>query len=99
MSDRILVVEDEPKIANLLRRGLLYEGYTVDVAVDGENGLQMARDTPPDLVILDIMLPGIDGLEVCRELRARGHEVPIVLVTGWRCAGCCARPAMSPSSC
>ena len=67
MSDRILVVEDEPKIANLLRRGLLYEGYTVDVAVDGENGLQMARDTPPDLVILDIMLPGdVDGIEICR---------------------------------
>lgn len=80
MSDRILVVEDEPKIANLLRRGLLYEGYAVDVAADGESGLQMARDNPPDLVILDVMLPGIDGLEVCRRLRA-ASDVPIVMLT------------------
>ncbi len=80
MPERILVVEDEHKIANLLRRGLLYEGYTVDLAANGETGLQMARDNPPDLVILDIMLPGIDGLEVCRRLRA-ASDVPILMLT------------------
>ncbi len=80
MAERILVVEDEQKIASLLRRGLLYEGYTVDVAPNGESGLQMARDNPPDLVLLDIMLPGIDGLEVCRRLRA-ASDVPILMLT------------------
>ncbi len=80
MPERILVVEDEQKIASLLRRGLLYEGYTVDVAPNGEIGLQMARDNPPDLVVLDIMLPGIDGLEVCRRLRA-ASDVPILMLT------------------
>lgn len=80
MPERILVVEDEHKIANLLRRGLLYEGYTVDLAANGETGLQMARDNPPDLVILDVMLPGIDGLEVCRRLRA-ASDVPILMLT------------------
>lgn len=80
MAERILVVEDEQKIASLLRRGLLYEGYTVDVAPNGETGLQMARDNPPDLVLLDIMLPGIDGLEVCRRLRA-ASDVPILMLT------------------
>lgn len=80
MPERILVVEDEQKIASLLRRGLLYEGYTVDLAPNGEAGLQMARDNPPDLVVLDIMLPGIDGLEVCRRLRA-ASDVPILMLT------------------
>lgn len=80
MPERILVVEDEPKIANLLRRGLLYEGYTVDVAPNGEVGLQLARDNPPDMVVLDVMLPGIDGLEVCRRLRA-ASDVPILMLT------------------
>lgn len=80
MPERVLVVEDEQKIANLLRRGLLYEGYTVDLAPNGEVGLQIARDNPPDLVVLDIMLPGIDGLEVCRRLRA-ASDVPILMLT------------------
>ena len=72
MNPRILVVEDEDKISDLLRRGLSYEGYRVDVARDGQTGLNLARDNPPDLVILDWMLPGMDGLEVCRRLRSGG---------------------------
>ena len=80
MSARILVVEDEERIASLLQRGLIYEGYRVDVAADGAVGLTLARDNPPDLVILDWMLPGMDGLEVCRRLRAAG-PVPIIMLT------------------
>jgi two-component system response regulator MprA len=80
MSARILVIEDDEGITRFLRRGLAYDGYTVDVAPDGQSGLLMARDNPPDLVILDLMLPGIDGLEVCRRLRA-GGEVPILILT------------------
>ncbi len=80
MSTRILIIEDDEGILRLLRRGLAYEGYQVDVATDGQTGLIIARDTPPDLVILDLMLPGIDGLEVCRRLRA-GGDVPILMLT------------------
>jgi two-component system response regulator MprA len=80
MSARILVIEDDEGITRFLRRGLAYEGYTVDVAADGQLGLIAARDNPPDLVVLDLMLPGLDGLEVCRRLRA-GGEVPILILT------------------
>lgn len=80
MSERILVIEDETKIADFLRRGLTYEGFHADIAADGESGLKAARDNPPDLVILDWMLPGLDGLEVCRRLRA-GGPVPILMLT------------------
>jgi len=80
MSARILVIEDDEAILKVLRRGLAYEGYTVDTAADGQSGLMAARDNPPDLVILDLMLPGIDGLEVCRRLRA-GGSVPILILT------------------
>ena len=80
MAERILVIEDEPQIADLLRRGLIYEGYTVEVSPDGETGLAAARDRPPDLVLLDLMLPGIDGLSVCRRLRAAGNT-PILILT------------------
>ena len=62
MSARILVIEDDEGITRFLRRGLAYEGYAVDVATNGQAGLMLARDTPPDLVVLDLMLPGIDGL-------------------------------------
>jgi DNA-binding response OmpR family regulator len=78
--EHILVIEDDRQIADLLRRGLLYEGYSVQVAADGEAGLAAARDHPPDLVLLDLMLPGIDGLTVCRRLRAAG-DVPILILT------------------
>jgi two-component system response regulator MprA len=80
MAERILVIEDEVKITDFLRRGLSYEGYKVDIVHDGEAGLAKARDDPPDLVVLDIMLPGLDGLEVCRRLRA-GSDVPILMLT------------------
>lgn len=80
MAERILVVEDDAKIADLLRRGLIFEGYAVDVAPDGETALALARDREPDIVILDLMLPGISGLEVCRRLRAAG-DVPILILT------------------
>jgi len=80
MSERILIIEDDPAIMKLLQRGLAYEGYVVDTAVDGRSGLLMARDNQPDLVVLDWMLPGMDGLEVCHRLRT-GGEVPIVMLT------------------
>jgi two-component system response regulator MprA len=76
----VLVIEDDDAISDLLRRGLTYEGYKVSVAPDGMTGLRMARDTPPDLVVLDLMLPGLDGLEVCRRLRA-ADDVPILVLT------------------
>ncbi len=80
MAEHILIIEDEQRIADFLRRGLTYEGFQVDVRTDGESGLKAARDNPPDLVILDIMLPGLDGFEVCRRLRA-GGPVPILMLT------------------
>ena len=80
MAEHILVIEDEARIADLLRRGLTYEGHRVSVASDGPAGLAMARDDPPDLVILDWMLPGLDGLEVCKRLRAAG-SMPIIMLT------------------
>ncbi|MBN1287492.1 MAG: response regulator transcription factor [Anaerolineae bacterium] len=80
MAERILIIEDEDSIVQFLERGLIYEGYRVNVAKDGETGLAVARDNPPDLVILDWMLPGLDGLEVCQRLRAAG-DVPILMLT------------------
>lgn len=80
MPEHILVIEDEQKIADFLRRGLTYEGFRVEVANDGESGLKAARDNPPNLVILDVMLPGLDGIEVCRRLRA-GGSMPILMLT------------------
>ncbi len=80
MPERVLVIEDEPQIADLLRRGLIYEGYGVEVAPDGETGLVAARDRPPDVVLLDLMLPGIDGLTVCKRIRSAGN-VPILILT------------------
>jgi len=78
---RVLIVEDEPKLAALLRRGLAEEGYAADVAVTGEDALWMADSTPFDAVVLDVVLPGIDGFEVCRTLRQQGVWAPIVMLT------------------
>ena len=80
MKERILIIEDDEGIVRVLRRALSYEGYTVDTALDGENGLYIARDHHPDLVILDLMLPGMDGIEVCQRLRS-GGSVPILMLT------------------
>ena len=81
MSARILVVEDEAKLAQFIELELKYEGYEVQVARDGLTGLTTARENNFDLVILDWMLPGISGLEICRRLRLTGNKVPIILVT------------------
>src|SRR3990172_4763688 len=80
MRERILIIEDEDKILQFLQRGLTYEGYRVEMAADGAAGLALARAEAPDLVILDWMLPGMDGLEVCRRLRA-GGPTPILMLT------------------
>ncbi len=78
---RILIIEDEERIARDIERGLIYEGFRVSIAADGRAGLAAARDNPPDLVILDWMLPGgLDGLEVCRRLREAG-DVAILMLT------------------
>jgi len=77
---RILVVDDDARLAASLRRALAYEGHAVEVAPDGPAALVAARDRPPDLVVLDGMLPGLDGVEVCRRLR-EGSDVPILMLT------------------
>ena len=76
----ILVVDDDPEIVNLLKRGLIFEGYKVDVAYDGNEALKKIRDTEPDMVILDVLMPGIDGIEVSKRVREAG-DVPILMVT------------------
>jgi two-component system response regulator MprA len=81
MSPKILIVEDEEQIASFLRRGLSYEGYEVETAADGTSALAKARDARPDLVVLDLMLPGMDGLEVCRRLRTAHSSLPILILT------------------
>jgi len=78
---RILVVEDEPGIALGLEDDLKMEGYDVEVASDGITAARRARETPFDLILLDLMLPGKDGLEVCRELRRAGLRTPILMLT------------------
>jgi len=77
---RVLVVEDEPNIADFIRRGLIYKGYEVEVAHSGEEALAKAQSRLPDLVILDLMLPDIDGVDVCRRLRA-ADDLPIIMLT------------------
>ena len=86
LTGRVLVVEDEPGIAGFVRRGLLFEGFTVEVATDGRAGLAAIRDNPPDIVVLDLMLPGIDGIELTRRVRAAEQAegraaLPILMLT------------------
>jgi len=78
---RVLVVEDSRRLAGIVKRGLLEEGYAVDNAYDGEEAEYMAESTPFDVVILDIMLPKKDGLAVCRDLRAKAVNTPILMLT------------------
>jgi DNA-binding response OmpR family regulator len=78
---RILVIEDDELTARALHRGLAAEGYAVEVAEDGVDGLHRAREFEYDAMILDIMLPGISGLGVCSELRAAGHNLPVLMLT------------------
>lgn len=81
MSEHILIIEDDTSIANMLRRGLIFEGFDAVTAASGPEGLDLARERMPDLVVLDWMLPGLDGLEVCRRLRAASKDVPILMLT------------------
>ena len=81
MSRRILVIEDNPDLAFGLRNNLEIEGYAVDVAEEGTSGLEMALGSPPDLVVLDLMLPGIDGFRVLQGLRQGGSRIPVLILT------------------
>lgn len=78
---RLLIVEDEKRLAISLARGLTAEGFAVDVVHDGTEGLHRASEGVYDLVVLDIMLPGLNGYRICAALRAAGHEVPILMLT------------------
>jgi|SRR5579859_7426947 len=78
---RILVVEDDPRLGSSLKRGLEGSHYAVDLVVDGEDAVLMASTTPYDLIVLDVLLPGLNGFDVCKQLRERGHAVPILLLT------------------
>jgi len=80
-SPKILIVEDEPKMVIGLRDNFQFEGYHVLVASDGESGIESARENKPDLVILDVMLPKLSGLDVCRRLRGEGFSQPILMLT------------------
>lgn len=81
MALRILIVEDEPELANLLARGLRGEGYAVDVADNGIDGITLATEEPYDIAVLDVMLPGMSGFELCRRLRERTNGMAILLLT------------------
>lgn len=81
MSTHILIVDDDTRLTSALRRTLAYEGYSVSIAANGEAALATARAKSPDLVILDLMLPGIDGLEVCRRLRNAGDSIAVLMLT------------------
>src|SRR5690349_22991709 len=78
---RILLVEDERKVASFIARALRENTYAVDVAESGEKALELGMDVPYDAILLDVRLPGMSGIEVCRELRQRGIEAPVLMLT------------------
>ncbi len=78
---KVLIVEDDDSMIAALRDGFEYEGYTVSLARDGAAGLRQASETAPDLIILDVMMPKMSGLDVCREIRKGGNTVPIIMLT------------------
>lgn len=78
---RILVIDDDPAVTSVLRRGLSYEGFAVETAAGGAEGLNKARDQSPDLVILDVMMPGLDGREVLKRLKTADAQLPVMLLT------------------
>ena len=84
---RVLVVDDEPAVRESIGRSLRFEGYQVDLAGDGVSALEAVRGGRPDVVILDVMMPGIDGLETCRRLRVSGDPVPVLMLTARRNVG------------
>lgn len=81
MKKKVLIVEDEKSIVDILRFNLTHEGYETLEAYDGMSGLRLAREALPDLILLDLMLPGMDGLSVCRALRESGSNVPVLIIT------------------
>ena len=81
MREKILVIDDDEKITSMLRRSLAFEGYEVAVARNGQEGLRQMMDGDPDLIILDVMMPHMDGWEVCRRVREAGSGVPILMLT------------------
>jgi two-component system alkaline phosphatase synthesis response regulator PhoP len=81
MENKVLIVEDDDAMSVALRDGFTYEGYEVVMARDGTAGLRSAVDESPDLIILDVMLPEMSGLDVCQRLRGGGHDVPIIMLT------------------
>lgn len=81
MEPLILIVDDDVRVTDMLRRGLFYKGYKVAVAHSGKESLEATAVQKPDLVVLDIMMPDVDGLEVCRRLRAGGNHVPVLMLT------------------
>jgi two-component system OmpR family response regulator len=81
MAERLLVVEDEEHLAEVIADNLELEGFSVEVVGDGARALERIRQTAPDLVLLDVMLPELDGFDVCRTLRAERNEVPILFLT------------------
>jgi len=81
VSPRILVVDDDPTVADVVRRYLERAGMTVELAADGDTALAAFAARPPDLVVLDLMLPGVDGLEVCRRMRQSSADLPIIMLT------------------
>jgi two-component system, OmpR family, response regulator len=84
---RVLVVEDEPRLAEGLRAGLVADGFAVDLARTGPDGLWLAREEPFDAIVLDLMLPGIDGFRLCRQLRADGIWTPVLMLTARAAVG------------
>jgi two-component system response regulator MprA len=84
---RVLVVDDEPAVRESISRSLRFEGYEVELAADGESALKFQAARPADAVVLDVMMPVIDGLETCRRLRATGDRVPVLMLTARRAIG------------
>ena len=78
---RIILIEDEKNLSNIIKKGLQEEGYSVDVAYDGEEGLYMAENLPADVIVLDIMLPKLDGLAILKTIRKKGIKTPVILLT------------------
>lgn len=78
---RILIVEDERRLANIIKKGLVENGFAVDQAFDGEEGLYLAESEQYDLIVLDVMLPKLDGLQLCKELRKKNIKTPVLMVT------------------
>src|SRR3989344_9646268 len=78
---RILIIEDEQRLSNIIKNGLIEDGFAVDQAFDGEEGQYLAESEQYDLIVLDIMLPKLDGIELCRQLRQKNLKIPVLMLT------------------